>query len=150
MSSTINKIKGRGYKVLVDNTPGAFVWNELSFWTSAEDVEFNDGKTAQAKLGDINGITTSTSVQNEGFAADATVVASIYKRVNQYVSATLSAGSTELVFTNSNFGNTTHFDIWTNVYGVSPTAMSLTNTTLTLTFPVQENNVIVQVFYFNQ
>lgn len=150
MSSTINKIKGRSYKVLVDNTPGAFVWNQLSLWTSAEDVEFNDHQTAQAKLGDINGITTSTSVQNTGYAADATVVANLYKRVNQYVSATLEAGSTELEFTNSNFGNTTHFDVWTNVYGVSPQEMSLAGTTLTLTFPVQENNVIVQVFYFNQ
>lgn len=149
MSSTINKIRGRSYKVLADNTPGAYVWNELSFWTHAQDVEFNDGGTAQSKVGAINGITSSTSVTAEGFAADATVVSNLYKRVNQYVSATLQAGSTELVFTNSNFGSSTHFDVWTNVFGVNPSDMKLNGSTLTLTFPVQESNVVVQVFYFN-
>ncbi len=149
MSSTTNKIKGRAYRVLVDNTPGAYIWNQLSLWTHAQDVEFNDGNTAQSKVGDINGITTSTSVTEAGFAADASVVSSLYTRVNQHVSATLVAGSTELVFTNSSFGSTTHFEVWTNVFGVDPTDMTLSGTTLTLTFPEQENDVTVQVFYFN-
>ena len=33
----------------------------LSRWTSSNTVEFNDGKTAQTKVGAIKGITTSTS-----------------------------------------------------------------------------------------
>ena len=149
MSSTINKIRGRSYRTLVDNTPGSFVWNELSFWTHATDVEFNDGETAQAKVGAIHGITTSTSVTSTGYAADATITTNLNKRVNQYVSATLAAGSTTLTFTNTNFGNNTHFDLWTSKFDVAPTAMTLNGTTLTLTFPVQDVNVTVQVYYFN-
>ena len=150
MSSTINKIKGRGYRTLVDNTPGAFVWNQLSFWTSAEDVEFNDGETAQQKVGAIHGITTSTSISETGFAADASTVSDLYTRVNQHVSATLEAGNTVLEFTNSSFGSTTHFDIWTNTFGVEPADVTLSGTTLTLTFVALDDDVDVQVFYFNQ
>lgn len=150
MASIINDVLGRDYKVLVDDTQGAFVWNRLSYWTHAQDVTFTDGETAQAKVGNIHGITTSTSVTTQGYAADATVVTNLNKRVNQYVSATLTAGATTLSFTNSNFNSNTHFEPWTSVYGVNPTDMSLSGTTLTLTFDTQDSNVLVEVYYFNR
>lgn len=49
----------------------------LSRWTSSNTVEFNDGKTAQTKVGAIKGITTSTSATETGYAADATTVAAL-------------------------------------------------------------------------
>lgn len=49
----------------------------LSRWTSSNTVEFNDGKTAQTKVGAIKGITTSTSAKETGYAADATTVAAL-------------------------------------------------------------------------
>lgn len=49
----------------------------LSRWTSSNTVEFNDGKTAQTKVGTIKGITTSTSATETGYAADATTVAAL-------------------------------------------------------------------------
>lgn len=49
----------------------------LSRWTSSNTVEFNDGKTAQTKVGAIKGITTSTNTKETGYAADATTVAAL-------------------------------------------------------------------------
>lgn len=149
MASTINKIRGRAYRTLVDNTQGAFIWNQLSFWTHAQDVEFNDGENAQQKVGDIHGITTSTSVTTQGYAVDATVIASLNKRVNQKLSATLSRGSTSLTFTNSSFTNSTHFDFYCSTYGVVPKTAVLEGTTLRLTFKEQSSSVAVEVYYFN-
>ena len=49
----------------------------LSRWTSSNTVKFEDGKTAQTKVGAIKGITTSTSATETGYAADATTVAAL-------------------------------------------------------------------------
>lgn len=49
----------------------------LSRWTSSNTVEFEDGKTAQTKVGAIKGITTSTNTKETGYAADATTVAAL-------------------------------------------------------------------------
>lgn len=51
-------------------------WNRLNFLTNAKSVDFDDGKTAQTKLGAIDGITSDLSGESE------TVAASI-KCVNQ-------------------------------------------------------------------
>lgn len=52
-------ITGRKYRKCIDVANK--VWLRISFWTSANDVEFDDGKTLQQKLGTINGITDSLS-----------------------------------------------------------------------------------------
>ncbi len=150
MASTINTVIGRDYKVLADNTQGAFVWNRLSFWTYSSDVEFEDGETAEDKVGDIHGITTSTSVTATGYAADASVVSSLHKKVTQYVSATLAVGATTLTFTNSNFNSNTHFEPWTSKFGVDPTDMTLSGTTLTVTFSAQSEAIQVEIHYFDR
>ena len=148
MASTITKVTGRTYRVLTDNTPGSFVWNQLSFWTAASDVEFSDGVDAQTKLGAIQGITTSTSITTTGYAADASVTTALYKKTSQFLSATLAIGSTQVTFTNSNFDANTLFDVYTDVYGVDPKEMSLSGTTLTLTFDAQESSVNIKLRYF--
>lgn len=55
----------------------------LSRWTSSNTVEFNDGKTAQTKVGAIKGITTSTSATETGYAADATTVAALNQSLDK-------------------------------------------------------------------
>lgn len=50
-------ITGRKFRKCIDVANK--VWLRISFWTSANDVEFDDGKTLQQKLGTINGITDS-------------------------------------------------------------------------------------------
>ena len=148
MASTITKVTGRTYRVLADNTPNNYVWNQLSFWTAASDVEFADGVDAETKLGAIQGITTSTSITSTGYAADASVTTALYKKTSQFLSATLAASSTQLTFTNSNFDNDTFFDVYTSDPNVSPTNQVLSGTTLTLTFDAQSASLRVFVRYF--
>lgn len=50
------------------------IWERISFWTKASDVEFNDGMTAEEKVGAIKGVTTATDIVEEGYAADATTI----------------------------------------------------------------------------
>lgn len=58
-------------------------WKKKSFLGKAKSILFGDGtdktNNAEANLGAIKGITTSTNVTEEGYAIDATAVASIKK-----------------------------------------------------------------------
>lgn len=68
------------------------VWQRISFWHKASDCEFDDGSTAQTKVGAIKGITTSTSVTETGYAADMTTVKGLQTQIDEL---------------NSNLGNKT-------------------------------------------
>lgn len=148
MASIINNVLHRDYKVLADNTIGAFIWNRLSFWTHSSDVQFEDGETAQDKVGSIHGITTSTAITTPGFAADATVINALNKKVSQYMTGSLAAGATSITFTNSNFNGNTLFDVYSSVFGLDPTGMSLSGTTLTITFKAIAQAATIKLHYF--
>lgn len=53
------------------------LWHKISFWNKASDTECEDGTTVETKVGAIKGITTSTNVTEEGYAADAKTVSEI-------------------------------------------------------------------------
>lgn len=59
------------------------VWQRISFWHKASDCEFDDGSTAQTKVGAIKGITTSTSVTETGYAADMTTVKGLQTQIDE-------------------------------------------------------------------
>ena len=61
------------------------------------------------------------------------------------LTATLQAGSVMLIFMNVAITTTATYDIFTDVYGVSPTAVSVTTGELTLTFEAQESDLSVKV-----
>ena len=65
MAEIIEKT-GKSYNIFdkVNN-----VWNKISFWHKASDCEFDDGKTAQTKVGAINGITSDLTGEAEDIAA---------------------------------------------------------------------------------
>ncbi len=63
----IQIITGKKYHILTDLANK--VWSVISFWTKASDVEFNDGKTAETKLGAITGITSDLAGESETVAA---------------------------------------------------------------------------------
>ena len=55
--SAINEMKQKGnaYRVCIDDSdPTDLKWARQSFWTAASDVEFEDGKTAEQKLDELN------------------------------------------------------------------------------------------------
>lgn len=76
--STINEqiVTGRAHRVLIDKV--AKLWQRISFWTKASDVEFNDGNTAETKVGAIKGITTDLNTTETGYAADMTALTQLY------------------------------------------------------------------------
>ena len=70
------------------------VWNRLNFLTNAKSVDFDDGKTAQNKLGAINGITSDLSGEAEDIAAS-------IKCVNQLNSSLDNLGIKRAVYDSS-------------------------------------------------
>lgn len=78
MAVSEKKVTGKFYRIW---SAADKLWHRISFWTHANDVEFNDGKTAQTKVGAIKGITTSTNTQETGYAADATTITTLNQSV---------------------------------------------------------------------
>lgn len=62
-------VTGKKYRILVDAAQK--LWQRVSFWTKSTDVEFNDGKTAETKVGSINGITSSLTSSDGSIALSA-------------------------------------------------------------------------------
>lgn len=67
------------------------VWQRISFWHKASDCEFDDGTTAQTKVGAIKGITTSTSVTETGYAADMTTVKGLQTQIDELKNSNLKS-----------------------------------------------------------
>lgn len=72
------------YRVLAENTNGLKKWNRYSFWTSASDVEFENGTTLESKLGlfsrleTINGLSDGIDADN---ASSLSASVSLVKKV---------------------------------------------------------------------
>lgn len=79
-------LKNRKYRHCIDSTPGNKRWNRYSFWTHASDVEFNDGRNLQDKLGSFKGVTTNEN-QTAGYAADVTLVKSMKNSLSQLITS---------------------------------------------------------------
>ena len=78
MAVSEKQVTGKFYRIW---SAADKLWHRISFWTHANDVEFNDGKTAQTKVGAIKGITTSTNTHETGYAADATTITTLNQSV---------------------------------------------------------------------
>ena len=80
MAEIIEKT-GKSYNIFdkVNN-----VWNKISFWHKASDCEFNDGKTAQTKVGAIDGITSDLSGESETVAASIKCVNQLNSSLKSY------------------------------------------------------------------
>lgn len=55
-------VTGRKFRKLVDEATK--LWQRISFWTKASDVEFDDGKTAQEKLGNLRFVSLTEEAYN--------------------------------------------------------------------------------------
>ena len=73
MSETI--VTGKKYRILTDVAQK--IWQRVSFWTKSSDVEFDDGKTAETKVGAIDGITDSLVSTSSNIAASAKAVSEL-------------------------------------------------------------------------
>lgn len=74
-------ITGRKFRKCLDAANK--IWMRISFWTSANDVEFDDGRTLQQKLGTIDGITDSLESNDLKSALAAKAGKVLNDRVNE-------------------------------------------------------------------
>ena len=70
---------GRKFRKLADETTK--LWQRMSFWKKASDIEFNDGKNAENKVGAINGITDSLTSTSSNIVASAAAVKALNDKI---------------------------------------------------------------------
>lgn len=102
-----------------------------------------------------NGINSKVGVLTDLHTTDKSSVVNAINEVNDALpsvateiqSGTLTAGSTSLTltFTDQTIGATTLIDIYTDDYGVSPSAVATTSNTVVLTFAAQASDLAVSV-----
>lgn len=72
-------IVSKKFRILVDKSQR--LYERISFWTRASDVEFNSGKNAQDTLGNIYGISDSLTSTSSNIAASTAAVKAINDKV---------------------------------------------------------------------
>lgn len=89
------------------------------------------------------------TVSQEGTPLNATTFNTLQDNVaaalGKELTGTLTAGSTTLAFTDAAISSNSIVDIYVSVYGISPTAASIADNTLTLTFETQASDLGVMV-----
>ena len=61
------------------------------------------------------------------------------------LTGTLGAGTTSITLTDNAITTDSKFDFYTSIFGVNPTAVTVSNGSITLTFDAQETNMNVEV-----
>ena len=62
--------KGKAYRPCIDDSDATNLkWARQSFWTAASDVEFEDGMTAEEKIGSFKGL-ASPGTDADGYIVD--------------------------------------------------------------------------------
>ena len=115
-------IVSKKFRILVDKSTHLF--DRISFWTRASDVEFNSGKNAQDTLGSIYGISDSLTSTSSNIAASTKAVKAINDKV-----------------TNVALGNATQADVLTGKTFSSSAGINKTGTMNNLSGAVGYSNV---------
>ena len=76
-------VTGRKFRKLIDESNK--LWQRISFWTKSSDVEFDDGKDAETKIGAIDGITDSLVSTSSRIAASAKAVNTLSNNLPQFI-----------------------------------------------------------------
>lgn len=79
--STENIVSGKKYRILTDAINK--VYDRISFWCKASDVEFNSGSNAQTTLGSITGISDSLTSTSSNVAASAYAVKQLNDKITK-------------------------------------------------------------------
>lgn len=112
-----NIVTGYKYRILTDEKKDK--WDRVSFWTSSNDVEYDNGETAEVRASKLQGVC---------------------------ITQTLSAGNTSITFSDDSITEDCFVDIYTDVYGVNPELVDYSVAgQLTLTFDEQEQDVRVRI-----
>lgn len=125
---TVNEqiVSGRKFRRLINESTN--LWQRISFWTKASDVELNNGQTVEDALSNIKN--DITNINNS--------------ITNDIITKTLPAGSTTITITNSKITTNSVFTFYTSIYGVNPNTVSVSNGSITMTFQAPQT-VAMQV-----
>ena len=91
-------VTGRKFRKLIDEATK--LWQRISFWGVATDVEFDDGENAETKFGAISGITDSLTSTSSNVAASAAAVKALNDKI---VELNSDLGSVYYLGTGSSF-----------------------------------------------
>lgn len=112
----INEITstGNAYRYCIDDSdPLNLKWMKESFWTVANDVEFEDGKTLEEKMGNIKGFSTNLDVTEPGYIPDSFFLMKLFNEFEQKLNScfqSVSNGKSLLASTITDKGVTTNSD----------------------------------------
>ena len=79
MASDLQIVTGRSFRKCIDVSNQ--LWQKISFWSKASDIEFDDGENAETKLGAIRGITADLNTTETGYAADMTALTQLNNQI---------------------------------------------------------------------
>ena len=92
-------VTGRKFRKCIDVANK--VWLRISFWTSANDVEFDDGKTLQQKLGTFSGLTDSLASADTKYALTAAAGKVLNDKLEQTANNVLTLTNNVSTLTNN-------------------------------------------------
>ena len=71
----------------------------------------------------------------------------IWRKIDAYIelTGTLKAGATTITLTDNAITTDSKFDFYASIFGVNPTAVTVSNGNITLTFDAQKTNMNVEV-----
>lgn len=100
------------------------------------------GSVALTQLPDVTTKVSEATTSASGLmtASEKTKVAKSLYRLD---TKTLTAGDTSLTWTDSNISSDAAVDVYASIYGVAPTAMTFSDTTITVTFKAQTTDMDV-------
>lgn len=128
-------IKSRKYYRVHNGTD----WDRMHFVTDANSVDANDGDNMETKVGAFKGITTSTNVTEEGYAADATTVAALNDSLaSVYASLNNVMSKLEAAFPKS----WSIFDTTLANWSVSSGTMAFNSGNVTITPPTGQSSTV--------
>lgn len=94
---------------------------------------------------EINPVSSEMKKRLEDIETDLKTVKTSIENGSKTLTSALTAGETTLSFTDDSISTTSTIDIYTSVYGVSPTNVTIEENTLILEFKAQESDVDVKV-----
>lgn len=90
----------------------------VSHWTNANTLQFDDGKTAQAKLGAIDGISSSKDSSSDKIAASTKLVSELNSNLQELKEGIMKIATKTVTVTTGNSGSTYQNEIDLNDMGL--------------------------------
>ncbi len=92
-------ISGKKIRICIDAINK--LWERISIWSKASDVEFDDGRTAETKVGMINGITSDPNCEDETIAISAKAFGDLSANMNSIKPPTIDINNILYSITNN-------------------------------------------------